>query len=128
MAVGGGQGCIHVGAPDLRSTNRSSGTGDLPFDLITTQAATAGDWVLLGELDKYTTVSARRFSSVAAAGEGLELVLAGATGELVTITALHAGAEEDNFHKAGGGGSKGYTVVVKAAMIGADGTAKLDFK
>ena len=45
-------GCIAATAPDLRSTNRSTGTGDLPFDLITSQAVTAPGWVLLGELDK----------------------------------------------------------------------------
>ena len=45
-------GCIAATAPDLRSTNRSIGMGDLPFDLITSQAVTAPGWVLLGELDK----------------------------------------------------------------------------
>ena len=45
-------GCIAAAAPDLRSTNRSTGTDDLPFDLVTSQATTAPGWVLLGELDK----------------------------------------------------------------------------
>lgn len=45
-------GCIAASVPDLRSTNRSTGTGDLPFDLITSQAVTAPGWVLLGETDK----------------------------------------------------------------------------
>jgi hypothetical protein len=46
-------GCITTAAPDLRSTNRSTGTGDLAFDLITSHAVLQDAWVLLGELDKY---------------------------------------------------------------------------
>lgn len=121
-------GCIAAAVPDLRSTNRSTGTGDLSFDLITSQAESAPGWVLLGELDKYTTVSARRFTSIRPAASGLELDLAGAAGEKVTITALR---EESGLEKTGGGqedGGKGYKVVVKLVTIGADGTAKLTIK
>ena len=44
-------------------------------------AMATGGWVLLGELDKYTTVSARRFTSIKTDASGLELSLAGAAGE-----------------------------------------------
>ena len=38
-------GCISRATPDLRSTTRSAGVGDFPFDLITSQAAGSGVWV-----------------------------------------------------------------------------------
>ena len=44
-------------------------------------AMATGGWVLLGELDKYTTVSARRFTSIKTDASGLELRLGGAAGE-----------------------------------------------
>ena len=117
-------GCIATAAPDLRSTNRSAGTNDLPFDLITSQAAGSGKWVLLGELDKYTTVSSQRFSSISAAAGGLDLVLAGVVGETVVVTALKERSQGLEVTEDG----KGYSVVVKTATIGADGSATLQFK
>lgn len=78
---------------------------------------------------RYTTVSARRFTSIVVAASGLELGLAGASNEIVTITALRetagmtkmvpVGSEKDG---------KGFMVVVRKATIGADGTAHLEIK
>jgi|EP01043_Picozoa_sp_COSAG02_P009644 hypothetical protein len=75
-------------------------------------------------LSRYTTISARRFTSISSAASGLKLYLAGAPGEEVIITALR---EEAELEKTGGSQEhgKGYRVVVKAVTIGTDGTAKL---
>jgi hypothetical protein len=55
------------------------------------------------------------------------------TGETVTVTALQegagtAGGEGLSKTSPAGAEGKGYKVVVKKVTIGADGTAKLDFK
>jgi hypothetical protein len=102
---------------------------------------------------RYTTVSARRFTSIAATASGLELglagishsdfpgisfdthkwltlanpdtiITAGAPGEKVTITALQEAAGMTKTESDDEEG-KGYRVVVKVVTIGADGTAKL---
>ena len=119
-----GSGCIHAAAPDLTSTNRSSGTGDLPFDVIVSQV-TAGDWVVLGELSKFTTLSARRFTSLTVASSGVDMTLSGAAGEEVEVTALHK-ADEATLQRTEHGDA--WRVVVKKATIRPDGTASLSFR
>ena len=75
-------------------------------------------------LRRYTTVSARRFTSIRATASGMELDLAGAPGEEITITALR---EEAGLARTEGGkeGGKGYRVLVKEVTVGAGGMAKL---
>ena len=53
------------------------------------------------------------------------------TGEIVTVTALQEGAGtagNEGLSKTAGAEGKGYKVVVKKVTIGADSTAKLDFR
>ena len=69
----------------------------------------ANGWTLLGELDKFSTVSAQRFSKTACTATGLEMALVGAAGEKVEVTAL----------------SKAGKVEVRVVAIGAEGTAAL---
>lgn len=121
-------GCIEAGVPDMRSTSRSSGTDDFAFDLIVSQVqAPDSEWVLLGELSKYTTVSSQRFTSVAT-GTRLVLTLAGMVGETVAVTALHKVATVGHELAAlDGVGGSSFKVVVKVATMGPDGSAALTF-
>ena len=83
------------------------------FSLYTITAAAPGSWVLLGELGKYVTVAASRFSEVEASAAGLSATISGGAGEGVQVTAL----------KPAGAGD--WEVVVKTVEVGADGTAVL---
>jgi hypothetical protein len=123
-------GCILRGVPNMVSTNRSSGTDDFPFDLILSHPVSAASpWILLGELGKYTTLSRQRFTSVKKLTKaGIDLELAGAVGEVVTVTALHRAATTGSGPNAAVEKSlEGFTVVVKTATIGAHGSATLHF-
>ena len=123
-------GCILRAAPNMVSTNRSGGTGDFPFDLILSHpvSSAASPWILLGELDKYTTLSRQRFTSVKMVTKaGIDLELAGAAGEVVTVTALHRAATTGPGPAAAERSLDGFTVVVKTATIGAQGSANLHF-
>ena len=71
----------------------------------------ANGWTLLGELEKFSTVSAQRFSKTACTATGLEMTVTGTAGEKVEVTAL----------------SKMGKVEVKVVAIGAEGTATLVF-
>eukprot|EP00040_Diaphanoeca_grandis_P034999 m.218963 g.218963 ORF g.218963 m.218963 type:complete len:854 (+) comp33283_c0_seq1:365-2926(+) len=120
-----GTGCVLSGVPDLRSTNRSNGAEDYPFDLITSQDG-VGAWVLLGELNKYTTLSSQRFRSVTTSAVSLVVLLSGAVGETVAITALKKAAEKDRLTTTTNGLS--FTVVVKSTIIGESGFAEIEFE
>ena len=97
-----------------------------------------GTWVVLGELGKYTTISAQRFTSIAELGAGagvgvgaskgtggVAISLAGAVGEVVVVTALRQAAPGEGLQQTLSGAS--YTVVVKEATIGPDGSGQLNF-
>ena len=66
-------------------------------------------WTLLGELTKFSTLSAQRFASTACTANGLSLKITGAPDERVEVTAL----------------SKAGKVVVSIATVGATGEASL---
>ena len=66
--------------PNMISTHRSNGTGDFPFDLIVSYPVSAADsFVLLGELEKYTTLSSQRFTHVKVTQGGIDIELSGQT-------------------------------------------------
>jgi hypothetical protein len=82
--------------------------------------------VLLGELNKYTTLSAQRFTLITpATGGGFDLTLAGAVGESVTVTALHQAGQDEGLVETQGG--MAFKVVVKTVVIGPGGAAKMLF-
>ena len=102
------------------------GTNDFPFDFFLSQSGT-GPWVMLGELNKYTTLSKQRFSSLeSSASGGLTASLSGAPGERVTITALRRATSTARLATTLHGAA--YTVVVKSIDIGASGTAQIVFE
>ena len=114
-------GCVHLAAAsgeavvELPSPGRKWPASSHGFNLFTITAATPGRWVLLGELGKFVTVAASRFSGVRADGDGLELTVRGGAGEQVALTALKpAGAD--------------WEVVRKTVVVGADGEADVVLK
>lgn len=82
---------------------------------------------MLGELNKYTTVSKQRFSSLeSTASGGLTAKLSGAAGERVTLTALRRAARTAGLATTLRGAA--YTVVVKSIDIDSSGTAEIVFE
>ena len=90
------------------------------------QPCTQGGWILLGELDKYVTLSPQRFDKVECTESGLSVAMTGVPGEAVELTAL------DPVSWVGGSVSeKGeipqYTVVTRTATIAQLGVASVEF-
>jgi hypothetical protein len=69
----------------------------------------ANGWTLLGELGKFSTLSAQRFASTTCTATGLSMVIKGSPDEHVEVTAL----------------SKGGKVVVSLVSVGPAGEATL---
>ena len=81
--------------------------------LYTVSPLVAGEWGLLGELDKFVPISHARFSDVRASAAGVSAAVAGAAGEVVVVTALQpVGAER-------------WAVATQQVMIAANGTGLL---
>ena len=79
-------------------------------DELVTVYPVVGGFVLLGELDKWVTVSPNRFSNLAITAAALSVDLRGGVGEVCTVTVLVDGV-----------------VVVKQVRIGVENTARLVF-
>ena len=60
------------------------------FDLHMISPVLANGWVLLGDLERYVSVSSRRFASVAASEGSLSIDVLGVAGETVRLTALRS--------------------------------------
>jgi hypothetical protein len=59
------------------------------------------DFVLVGELSKYVSLSTDRFSNIECLDSGLLFQLHGAPGELVTVTTINSGTVQVHTHKIG---------------------------
>lgn len=108
-------GCVSLAPPNRTASSRSAAASDLKFDLFVSSPVLAGGWVLLGEIGKYVSVSEARFASVVATAATLTVQVHGAPAEVVSVTALRAGA------------GRTWSVVVRSVTLGAAGTAELRF-
>jgi hypothetical protein len=93
-------------------------------------------YVVTALKDKYTTLAEKRFVAISVAGDvhtvdgstaavGMEVMLAGVPGEVVTVTALRPASQDQQLAKTADGGS--YIVVVKASTIDSNGFGKVLF-
>lgn len=131
-------GCIYGNVPSMSpSTVRSNGNGQAAFDLIVSypvlqtvtstpqlaetraaaaaSAAASHSWVFMGELDKYVSVSSRRFSNVQVASNSLQVTVSGSTGENVSVAVLKSNAANT------------WRVVVEDAVVGSQGKVDVIF-
>ena len=112
-------GCVSTSPPNQTASNRSGVATDYRYDLFVSHPVIGGDaWVLLGELNKFATVSEERFEIVVVGVDNLTLKLRGAVGEVVVLTVLN--------RRVNHGRSTGpWIVAVHTATIGSDGTVTL---
>ena len=114
-------GCASTTPPNQTVGNRSGFATDCPCDLFVSHPVIGGGaWVLLGELDKFATVSEQRFEVVVSGVDGLTLKLRGAVGEVVQLTVLNRAVSQS--------GAGPWRVVQSAATVGSDGTVEVTFK
>jgi len=97
-----GSGCLLSGAirndramPDVFNDRPIMVQNDTHvFDLIQMAPIAENGWVLLGELNKYVSVSRKRFSKVQFVPSGIVVEVNGTAGEEVTVSALQPGGAD----------------------------------
>lgn len=110
-------GCVTMSPPNQTAGNRTGSATDYRYDLFVSHPIIGeGNWVLLGEMDKFASVSEQRFAVVLVGPGALTVKLAGAPSEVVAVTALHRGK------------SGTWVVWTRTATIGSEGTAMLVFQ
>jgi hypothetical protein len=100
------------------------GRGYPPTVTAVWQPCPKSGWIMLGELDKYVSVSPVRFRYVECTKEGVSVSVTGAIGEAVVLTALRPSKSID---EATGGVKVRYTVVKKKVTIHRNEEATLHF-